>query len=190
MKPTENTRDKILEVAFEEFYTHGYTATGLNTILDKAGAHKGSLYHFFPSKKELVLAVIHEKIYQRFEERYARIADAETPLQALFEFTANPENFDLKRGCPLGKLVQELASLDHDFRSALAKVYDSYETHIEHALLKAMAMGELKSGDAKKMANFIVCVVGGAIQRAKLGDDEQLFISCIQLLKQLILTID
>lgn len=184
MKPSTNTRDKLLDVAFEEFYTHGYSATGLNTILEKACLHKGSLYHFFSSKKELALAVINEKIAARFEERYAEIAQTEKPLQNLFEFTANPLNFDLKRGCPLGKLVQELASLDSEFREALAKVYLGYESYVEQVLIQAMRVGELKQGDTKKLATFIVAVVGGAIQRAKLADDDQLFVDCIETLKQ------
>ncbi|WP_062154919.1 TetR/AcrR family transcriptional regulator [Beggiatoa leptomitoformis] len=190
MKNTSNTRDKLLTVAFETFYTNGYSATGLNTILDIAGVQKGSLYHFFSSKKELALAVINEKIAERFAERYTAIVISEQPLHTLFTFISNPANFDLKRGCPLGKLVQELAGLDDDFRTALAKAYISYEGYIEQALLKAMAIGELKQGDAKKLATFIVSVIGGAIQRAKLSDNEELFIDSIELLKKYISHLD
>jgi TetR/AcrR family transcriptional repressor of nem operon len=183
MKPSGNTREKLLTVAFEEFYTYGYSATGLNTLLEKAGLHKGSLYHLFSSKKELALAVINERISARFRERYAHLIYEEKPLQALFDFTSNPLNFDLKRGCPLGKLVQELSSLDPDFQEALANAYLGHEQHIQQILNQAVLSGELPPCNTGQVATFFVSAMSGIIQRTKLSNNESLFVECMALLK-------
>ncbi|EIJ42809.1 transcriptional regulator [Beggiatoa alba B18LD] len=192
MKNNCHTREKLLDVAFETFYTNGYNATGLNTLLENAGVQKGSLYHFFASKKDLALAVIRERIARRFAERYAHIAHAEQPLKTLFDFLSTPSNFDLKRGCPLGKLVQELAGLDEDFRTALTQVYIGHEANVEEVLRKAITLGELPTheNDAKRLATFIVIVLSGSIQRARLSDDDKLFVECIETLKKLLLKLD
>ncbi len=44
------TREKLLDITFDEVYIHGYTATSVDTILKKAGIPKGSMYHHFKGK--------------------------------------------------------------------------------------------------------------------------------------------
>lgn len=55
-KPT--SRDKLLDVTFEEVYRFGYCGAGTATILKKAGVPRGSMYHHFSSKKVMVMAMI------------------------------------------------------------------------------------------------------------------------------------
>ena len=66
-----NPREKLLEVAFNEIYQNGYTATSIDKILKQASMNKGSMYHFFKSKKELGLAVVNEKINSYIEDKYS-----------------------------------------------------------------------------------------------------------------------
>ncbi len=66
-----NPREKLLEVAFNEIYQNGYTATSIDKILKQASMNKGSMYHFFKSKKELGLAVVNEKINAYIEDKYS-----------------------------------------------------------------------------------------------------------------------
>ena len=52
------TRKRLVETARRLFHEQGYTATGIAQILDAAKARSGSLYYFFPTKEDLVLAVL------------------------------------------------------------------------------------------------------------------------------------
>ena len=52
------TRERIVEAARQLFFRQGYTATGISQILKAAEAKSGSLYHFFPSKEDLLAAVL------------------------------------------------------------------------------------------------------------------------------------
>src|SRR5260370_26818333 len=56
MKP--ETRERLAETARRLFHEQGYTATGIAQILDAAEANSGSLYYFFPTKEDLLLAVL------------------------------------------------------------------------------------------------------------------------------------
>ena len=65
-----SSREKLLDVAFDEIYHNGYSATSVDTILKKANMNKGSMYHFFKSKKELTLAVIDERLDSHIKDNY------------------------------------------------------------------------------------------------------------------------
>jgi Fe2+ or Zn2+ uptake regulation protein/AcrR family transcriptional regulator len=55
------TRARILDTAAELFHTRGVHAVGVNEIAAVAGASKLSLYRYFPSKQQLVEAVVAER---------------------------------------------------------------------------------------------------------------------------------
>jgi len=51
----ETSRAVILKAALDLFQEHGYEATTMRAIADRAGVSLGSSYHYFPSKEHLVL---------------------------------------------------------------------------------------------------------------------------------------
>ena len=53
-----NTRERLLATAAELFRRQGYAQTGVNEIMQQAKTTSGSFYHFFPTKEDLVLAVV------------------------------------------------------------------------------------------------------------------------------------
>ncbi|MCU1496784.1 MAG: TetR family transcriptional regulator [Acidimicrobiales bacterium] len=52
------TRERLLEVAGEQFFEHGYRSTSLERVAELAGFSKGAVYSNFNGKDELVLAVL------------------------------------------------------------------------------------------------------------------------------------
>ena len=57
--PTSDTRARLLEAALLLFRQRGFHGVGVNEILIRARAPKGSLYHHFPGgKTELAVAVV------------------------------------------------------------------------------------------------------------------------------------
>lgn len=55
--PSEK-REKITELALDEFALHDYRTASLSRIVEKAGIAKGSMYQYFDDKKELYLYLI------------------------------------------------------------------------------------------------------------------------------------
>jgi AcrR family transcriptional regulator len=53
MTPETDTKEKILESAFDLFSSRGYDKVSLNEIIEKAGVSKGGLFHHFDSKYAL-----------------------------------------------------------------------------------------------------------------------------------------
>jgi AcrR family transcriptional regulator len=66
------TRERLLETATALFYERGVHAVGINEIVTRAKASKLSLYRYFPSKEELVRAMLtehSERIHSWLERR-------------------------------------------------------------------------------------------------------------------------
>ena len=55
-----NTRKKLLDSAVSEFANHGFTGANINRISIAAGFAKGTIYNYFSSKRDLMLALIDE----------------------------------------------------------------------------------------------------------------------------------
>ncbi|HEX6351335.1 MAG TPA: TetR family transcriptional regulator [Candidatus Dormibacteraeota bacterium] len=51
----EATRAAIFQAALDLFRVHGYEATTMRAIADRAGVSLGSSYHYYPSKEHLIL---------------------------------------------------------------------------------------------------------------------------------------
>ena len=53
-----STRERLVVTAMQLFWEKGYGATSVADVLKSAGVNSGSLYHFFPGKQDLLLAVL------------------------------------------------------------------------------------------------------------------------------------
>jgi AcrR family transcriptional regulator len=62
-----STRAKLIRAARTLFARHGYAAVGTEQIVRRAGVTRGALYHQFPGKEDLFLAV-----YEQVEEELTR----------------------------------------------------------------------------------------------------------------------
>lgn len=62
-KTTEDRRQKVLEVAIDEFAAKGYSATSINDIARNAHISIGSMYSYFASKEDLFLTIVNNAYF-------------------------------------------------------------------------------------------------------------------------------
>jgi AcrR family transcriptional regulator len=112
-----SARQRLLEVADELFYREGIRAVGVDTIIAKSGVAKTTLYRYFPSKDDLVVAYLEERqrcFYKWFEAAIAQHPNQpKQQLLAVFawldKFLAKPECY----GCPFLVTASEFPELEH-----------------------------------------------------------------------------
>lgn len=65
-KSTRNTREKIIDAAWRLFYRQGYDDTTVEEIIEESGTSRGSFYHYFPGKDDLLstLADVFDRKYE------------------------------------------------------------------------------------------------------------------------------
>ena len=167
-----NTKEKLLQTTYEEVYLNGYHATGLNSILEKSNINKGSMYHIYKSKKEMMIDVINTIINENVYKRYKILYDIDSNIiKELIKIIKDTKNIDFKKGCSINNLIQELSACDIDFKNALEKVYLKLENIIEDALKKAIALNEIKECNTKDVSMFVVALIEGALITAKKSQD-------------------
>ena len=59
---TIGVKERILNVAIEEFAQNGYKAASTNVICKKANISKGLLYHYYNSKEKIYITVVRHVI--------------------------------------------------------------------------------------------------------------------------------
>jgi TetR/AcrR family transcriptional repressor of nem operon len=176
----KKTRERLIDATYEEIYSKGYQGAALTDILHTAGVHKGSMYHFFASKKEMAITAISERMAQRFAERYGSIAGRkEGYITTLIGVLLDTSLRDFNRGCPLANLVQEMSNLDDDFDKALKEIYINYRKSIQTILDQAVAVNELRLCDTAALATFITIVTEGAILAAKASGNTEDYLTGI-----------
>jgi len=175
-----NSKDKLLDVTFREIYVNGYSATSVDKILKKANMNKGSMYHFFKSKKALTLAMIEENLSTYMRNKYEPLLTHEKNfIDEIIKLLKQKDGFDFVNGCKLNNLVQELSPIDSDFKNALEKVYVNFESIFEEVLVKAINLGEIKHDDPKALSMYIVASLEGCLGTAKKSHDGKVFQTCI-----------
>ncbi len=168
MKNQSTTQNKLLQATFEEVYQNGYHGTGLSAILKTANVNKGSMYHLYKSKKELMLDVIDKIIKYNISNKYARLLTVEKNIiDELLLIIKDTSKFNFIKGCPLNNLIQELSPSDEEFKNALESVYLHFENIIKMALDKAIELKEIKQCNSKELSMFIVALIEGALITAK-----------------------
>ena len=179
-----NPREKLLQSAFDEIYQNGYSATSVDKILKKANMNKGSMYHFFKSKKALALGVIEEKLSLHIKNKYEPLLKIEKNIvDELMNVLKDREGFDFVNGCKLNNMVQELSPLDKDFKIALEKIYNDFENIFEQILNNAVRAGELKHDDLKALSIYTVASFEGCLATAKKSQDGKVYQTCISQLE-------
>lgn len=163
MNKEQSTREKILNVVFELVYIYGYNGTSMSMILKECGIPKGSLYHFFKSKKEMVLAMIKERLdpkmdhFFRFEPE-ENIDGLDSVIKAVLKISQN--SMLVEHGCPLNRLNQEMSPIDKDFDREITKIYDKLKGRILQ-LLNSSSLKEDVNEDS--LADYIIEAVWGAL---------------------------
>ena len=116
-----SARDRILAAANELFYKEGIRAIGIDTVIEKAGVAKMSLYRAFPSKDDLIAAFLEmrDKIYWEWWDsvvsRYP--GEPRRQLDALFQALAKRTSSPSYRGCPFVNTAVEFPDHNHPGRA-------------------------------------------------------------------------
>src|SRR5882724_7976819 len=153
-------RDRILDTAEELFYKAGIRAIGIDTIIERSGVAKMSLYRNFASKEELIAAFLerrNEKYWAWWDEIMARHpASPQRQLEDLF--VALPARICRPgyRGCSFLNAATEFPEAGHLGRQAALKHY----AELRRRLL-ALCRG-VKARKPKQLADQLLLLIEGA----------------------------
>jgi TetR/AcrR family transcriptional regulator, transcriptional repressor for nem operon len=166
-----STRDRLVDAAMRLFAAKGYLATSVAEILQHAGANSGSLYHCFPTKQDLLVAVLDryrcglhpmllEPAWRGVDDPIERVFALLQAYRRLLEAT------DCTYGCPIGSLALELHEPDPPVREKLAANFDGWTAAIARCLQDA---GDRLPAalDRHDLAAFVLTTMEGGVMLAR-----------------------
>jgi TetR/AcrR family transcriptional repressor of nem operon len=175
LRDPERTRERLLQAASREIYRSGFQSAGLDTILASAGVTKGALYYHFKSKEALGYAVVEEVIAPDNHGQWVRpLQSGKDPIDTLIGIVQglSVRPADVRGGCRLINLAQEMSPLDAGFRKRLAMVFHGWREAVASVLREGQTHGrvrrDLEPADA---AGLLIAMVEGYGSLAKNAQD-------------------
>lgn len=157
----KNLRQRLLDAATELFYSQGIKATGIDAIVKLAGTNKMTLYNYFPSKDDLVLAFLRkrdEDFTDWFVEQLNSKAEhPKDKILAIFDVIEDWMSIPSFRGCAFINAAAEFPVEGNPVHQLSAEFYDKFTIFISNL---AAECGIVTS---ESLAAQITLLVEGAI---------------------------
>ncbi|MDQ1551028.1 MAG: hypothetical protein QOD50_450 [Actinomycetota bacterium] len=171
-KGTVSARERILATASELFYREGIRSIGVDTVVERSGVSKTSLYRLFESKDALITAFAAEQDrlfwvwWDRVEAQHAD--DPRALLYALLSGIAKRIRHPAYRGCPFLNLATEFPDDDHPGRVVARGNKEEMRARL------AAILGKLGVGDPDRTASQIALIINGAYVTGLLAEPADL----------------
>ena len=180
----ERTRERLLQAAFREIHRSGFQSASIDAILAAANVTKGALYYHFDSKETLGYAVIEEKIAKLTHDRWlVPMRNEGEPIDILIGVVRRipARTQDVRAGCPLLLLAQEMSPLDEQFRKRLERIFLDWQEGVATLLRKGQSQGTVRRDlNPDQAASFLVAMVEGYGTLAKNAQDAKVWAAGIQ----------
>ena len=171
MRQVTNTRDQIIDKAFQLMLQRGLNGFSYRDISEPLGVKNAAIHYHFPNKTDLNKALIDEnhKLLRRSTSEFMAYGGPALPqLEGLFAFTMNQCNCG-RPICMVGALTIDYDELSDEIKDANNRfMHDSVEW-----LSKVMEAGREQqefhfSGDPMSKAVSILAMIQGARQMARI----------------------
>jgi|KBSMisStandDraft_5_1062788.scaffolds.fasta_scaffold671967_2 AcrR family transcriptional regulator len=138
------TDDPVLEIAGRLFREKGFDATTVRQIADAAGLLPGSLHYRYPSKEEMLLALVERGIASATEAVRLAIADATDPFERMRLALRAHLRLLVRDDVAIYVSLYEGRSLSGDSRAQMVRLRDRYDALWDGILHAAAGTGRLR----------------------------------------------
>ncbi|MHC6177230.1 TetR/AcrR family transcriptional regulator [Glutamicibacter sp. X7] len=168
------TKARLTETMLELIQTQGYSGSGLNAVIERAAAPRGSVYFHFPDGKEGLGVAAVELASRQFGDLIKQAADAagsaaEAVRMAIDALATIVRDSGFQLGCPVSVVTLEMGTESERLRQACARAFESW-IEPTAALLEANGVSR---GEARSLATVVVSMTEGAVIVARALQDTQ-----------------
>src|SRR6516164_6886227 len=179
LRDPERTRERLLQAGYREVYRTGFQSASIDTILAATNVTKGALYYHFDSKEDLGYAIVEEIVAKLPQDNWLRpLQQGKNPIDALIGIVraTSVRPADVKGGCPLVNLAQEMSPLDEQFRKRLETIFHAWQEGIATALRRGQSQGTIRRDLVpEETASFLIAMVEGYQVLAKNAQDAKVW---------------
>ncbi|GLU88733.1 TetR/AcrR family transcriptional regulator [Agromyces sp. NBRC 114283] len=164
---TTEARRILIEAAQELYAANGVAATTPREVLARSGVGQGSLYHHFPSKRDLAAAAVAQTVDDTLGSAAATLDGADEPQRRIADYLERPRA--ATAGCRVGRLTADPVVMGDE---ALRGEVSRYFAELIELVARAFTEQGLDAAAARDRATTAVAVIqGGYVLSRALGDD-------------------
>ena len=164
-------RAQILRAARSVFIEQGFLVARVSDVAKRAGLSKGAVYFYFPSKKELFLALVHEE----HENTHAFIDQAERDDRpAVVKLLDLGQRYlqyfaGLKTPPKFFLMMTEQAVRDETIREEVHAVHQRFLDAVTGIVAQGIAEGTFRPMDPSVVAQMLKAVIDGLAGESAIG---------------------
>ena len=180
-------KSQILRSARAVFIEKGYLASRVEDVAKRAGLSKGAVYFYFPSKRDLFMALVqeeHEKTYGFLDQAETDHRPAAVKLLDLgqkyldyFAGLKSPPRFFL--------MMCEQGIRDEEIREECQAVHQQFVGAATRILAQGMVEGSFRQADPQSVAEMLKAIIDGMAGQSAIGirpDRDRLMSDGIQMI--------
>lgn len=150
-------RQLLIEAAIQEIAQNGYDGANINTISLKAGFSKGTIYNYFPSKMELMLAILEEAGSAHIDFVAEHIQKEDDPIQRIASFFEAGFVFVEEHPARAQVLVSTLYGTHAEFKIRLSQIYQPmFQLVAEEILVPGIVQGVFRQMEPASTSRMIM----------------------------------
>ncbi|HSF83944.1 MAG TPA: TetR/AcrR family transcriptional regulator [Anaerolineales bacterium] len=156
------TRTRLLEAAAEEFAQKGYEGANVNHIARAAGYSIGTVYNYFPSKRELMAAFIEDFSQVHVNQIKERVLQEQQPDKRVEIFFASGFSFVETHLTQSRAIFNTLNGPDDEFKFSLFQYYlPLFELLRVDIIELGIQQGVFRQVEAQTIANLLMMLYLG-----------------------------
>jgi TetR/AcrR family transcriptional repressor of nem operon len=179
MKKMSETKEKLLQVGFDLIWDSSYGSVSVDDICKRAGINKGSFYHFFPSKADLVVEAYDEHWKQHRPTMDRIFSPLVPPLERIHSLCQliysdqqeKAEKYGHVCGCPYASVGSEIATQDEKIRIKSEQLMSSKRKYFESTIADAIREGSITVKDPVAATRTLESLLIGMLVEARVQND-------------------
>ncbi|MBX2842890.1 MAG: TetR/AcrR family transcriptional regulator [Flammeovirgaceae bacterium] len=171
VKEKKSIKEVLIEVTSKLLEQKGYYGTGVAEILINAGIEgkKGSMYHHFKTKDELVVAAINYSGKRQLKDWAKAMRGQESAQEGISALIDNLiqrlQKTEYRSGCPVSPVALEISNQNEVIRIACSNAARKWET----SLATYLELNGIEHGERK--AKIIFNLIEGAFLLSRIHHD-------------------
>ena len=162
---SEERKDQILNAAEGVFTQKGFSKARMDDIAEETGLSKGTLYLYFKSKEDLVIAILDRIFLGAFKQLETRRSIEASATEAISQFTEEAIR-DYKKMLHMMPIAYEFLALafrNKTVQKALTQYFKYYMEVLVPIIQHGIESGEFRQVDAQEVAIAAAAIFEGTV---------------------------
>ncbi len=161
------TYEKILSSARRLFLRQGYTATSMRQVAEAAGIGKATIYHHFPDKRSIVMALLQRNL-RRMEDALVLVRAENDPRRRIQVAAEASVDFLFESADIMQVVRREIPDGRYQMQGVFTKFFQEYMALLADAIQRGIEQGVFRPVDPINTARVLMTMIQGTFAMAYL----------------------